>query len=310
MFNFMHKKILYIEITNNHLKLFLLKRFVKNYHIKKQAIIALDNLEVNRGLIFNPTAIQKHIHKFLNTHTLRKPKTYVSMPELSTKNLYTQRLATLQVSLCIAKAPIQIEALITHTLFNETNKTINIHELSQQKDFLSVFKKYNQNSPISWLTCTAGFLLFFCLALNTISTKLKQNRNTLDQKHKALQPLVKKQEKKVKALHAIQEESKQITQKIIHLREIKDKTNNMAHILTTMAETIPDDTWLTNIDIKPHTKNKHKIIKLTGNTHDTQSPTQFIKKLYQKQLIKNLALKKLIKTSKKVYNFEITGKIA
>ena len=327
------KHFLYIELTSKQLLLALCKTTRKHIVPEKIEHIALSGFEYSNKNIFNPTALQNHISAFTKKHNLYNPKTLLSVPEHIASSPLKQKLEILQISLCMAKAPIILQAMSTHTLFSgepTLTKTIkkDTYNKMLQTDLLKTFKHYNENSPYIWLAQTALIVIGLTIILGNIYMKEKEEIKTNDIKKQKLLKKTQALKAQLKKLHTLKEEAEEYRRKTNIIKKLASDSNNPKDLLLLLSKTMPENTWLTELTIKniklkkenseinktlqpvtnqqkkpkntPRVKNytKKKAINLEGKTHDIQEITLLMKRLTESPLIKSMNLAEIKEVKK------------
>ena len=150
------KYLVCIQFSSKSLDIALLKPRARRLSIKRRQHVKLDDLECPDGAVSNPTKIQQHIVGFLQTHNLHKPNAIICAPNQSTKSPLLQKLITLQTTLCMAKAPLRIQAVINQPLLPDPESPSqyiknSIYRQALAHDQLTHLKGYNHHSPLAWI---------------------------------------------------------------------------------------------------------------------------------------------------------------
>ena len=295
----------------------------KNKYLLTQSstIIPLDNTEVTNKTIANPSAIQNHISDFLKNNKLRKPSTILCLPIATATTNSIRNLVILQATLCLSKVKLKLNTIVSQSLLQKDTANIPekvpIKQLTQQRDLLEPFNKYNKNSPALWIASSAATLLLLIFMLLNIQYDATITKQPLERKHEQLSCKLKKLEQRVKSMHKMHQETSSYHAKVNTINRFKQNHKNPSNLLATIAQTIPQDSWLTNLKVgnlkdnfkqtKPEKNNQQKLkpttnktknetnekfldLNIEGITLNPQSVTAFIKKLSEQQQIRYLTL--------------------
>jgi hypothetical protein len=101
----------YLEINRLYVFISTLRKEGDEFHCDVFDELALDDLEVCRGGIFNPSAIYVFVGKFLSKNNLIGSKAVICCPYLAGCSKVRKELGCLQVMLCVCKAGLVVEAM-------------------------------------------------------------------------------------------------------------------------------------------------------------------------------------------------------
>ena len=319
----MAKNIIYLELANNYLLLGWLKKVKNSFSLTKIKTIELKNSELLNGILFNPSQLYLYIKDFLKRDKTKNAKAIINLPELSEKKNLHINLSTLQNALCFTKAGLKIEKIISNPFLIKEKEKMEIKnffwekELKNQLDFFKPFTT-PPNPPTKWLAFS-GLLLFCCIAfLFNIGVQQKNKLNLLLSKNLKLDQQNNSLQQKIKQLFNAEQQNQQFTNNLSKIQKIKTASNNPEKLLNSIAQSIPQNCWVTNITFEKKPKGKPTTVDIQGATANEQEASIFIKNLTKlKQLtslkLVNLQKIKEVKASNlkqnKNFNFKITGVI-
>ncbi len=308
----MSNNLIYIELTNNYLFLSKLKNKKNRYLITNSKTTQLTNLETNNEALFNLSAIYTHIKNFLSLNNLKKPTTIFCSPTLNQQKENNQKLNTLQIALCLNKAGLKIQKIIGQSILlkGEQMRFLNFFykkDIDKQLNFFNSQKTKPSKSPFKWLLLSSIAFFYLLMILTSVHSDKKIKLNQLQSQNLEISKQNKILEEKSKELHNTIKANNKIKEKIEKIQRTKTQTNNPVNTLFFIADHMPKNSWLTNINI-PQSNN----IELEGITKNEIEVTKFIKNLSLSPELKNIKLIKIKKGLNKkkknpLYKFKISA---
>lgn len=110
MFRFRLPKI-YLEIDKSYILIGVLKEKKGTLYCEIYEQQKLSSLEVRQGELYNLSAISSFIERTLDKYHFKGAKAVVCCPYFAGCSALKKQLASLQVSLCVCKAGLRIDAL-------------------------------------------------------------------------------------------------------------------------------------------------------------------------------------------------------
>lgn len=332
--------MLYLEIYDQK----MLIAYTRGNRIVTHKIIELPLLTITQGIIFNSDQLLIHINEFIHINNLKKPKIIINAPSLQQKTDLSQTPAIFQHALIISKANIQIQKIIAGP--NSENNIMqseyinNIPKMISDNTYIDLLLQIQSTShtnPIPWLSLTTIYMACTILILVLITRTQRHELQALMQTQASLQPIITNLESKMKDLTNTKTLNAGLSQIINKAHTYQLKNQNPQPILASISKSIPNNVWLTKIELGNDKKLKHLSnepikkkediakphkLALVGCSHRIESPLTFIKKLsHSKTNISDLKLTYLKKmrspnvqnapkATEKKYEFKADGDLA
>jgi hypothetical protein len=298
----------------------------------------LDPLTIKDCVIYNKSKFLQPINDFLSTHKLKNHSTIVNIPELASKQDIQQTLAVLQFALILSKSGIKLEKITAEQPLNPATPIyVQIKTIKSQPDLLQVFKSIHSNiSPTIWMGLTVLCSLCLIVILFDISHKYQNTLNSLTQQVTKLQAQPLDLAGKTKDFAILKKNNADLNALIANVQRYHTKKLTPLPLLTEISTQIPNDIWLTKIEIgnQQKFKNDHSIeikntksklkrqphkLQLFGYSKQINSPYKFIEKIEKNSkvisytkiaYIKKIKQEKTNPSSHKLYEFKVNGELA
>lgn len=308
--------MLYIEIHEQKL---LIAHTNKNT-VCAYKIAELSDQTINHGIIFDHKNILIHINEFNHTYKLKKPHTIINAPEICSNEGIFQTLAVFQFALILSKANIKIQKMISIPQTTIDNIPFIINNI-QIPNLLHQIQAKTPTSPLFWLGTTISCFACAALIIATININQIDKLHKLQQSQNSLQSCVSQMLAKNNDLINLRKQNEALNTTTNKLHKYLSKNKNPLEFLYIVSGKMPNNVWLTKIDIGDASKTKSCTIEFVGYSNKIDSPLKFIEKLaehtnnleglkltYLKKLKTNFGNKKPCPTIvDKQYEFKICG---
>jgi hypothetical protein len=325
--------MIYIQIHNQ-------KLIIADLQNKTAIISELDLLTIKDCVIYNKLKFLQPIKEFLSSHKLKNPSAIINIPELSSKQDLLQPLAVLQFALILSKSGIIIEKIIAGPPLDplDLDKSLQnqIKAIQSQPDLLQVFKSIHNNiSPTIWISLTALCMLCLIVISFDISSKYQSTLNLLNQQVRELQSQPLDLAGKTKDFASLKKNNADLNTLIANTQRYHTKKLTPLPLLTEISTQIPNDIWLTKIEIgnqqrfkndysteiknlKSKLKSQAHKLQILGYSKQISTPYKFIEKIEKNSKIisdakiayvKKIKQKETNPSSHKLYEFKVNGEL-
>jgi Tfp pilus assembly protein PilN len=284
------KDIVYIEISNNSLFLTLLKKNKNSsLQIRKNLTqnISLQNNEIIKGIICNPTIITSHANKFLEKNKIKKGHTIVYMCNLLEDDVLT-KYQILQVGLALSKTNLKIIKIISVNLLEKTG--ICLKKLEQTKNHFQIFLPPKHTNPFSWVGSSLFSIIFIITIFILIRSQKINTINSLKTKIKTITLCNKNLQEKLVDAPKIKKENILLRSKIEKYIKIS-KNNSLPYaVLLEISKNIPANTRIKNFKINFSAKTyneKQQLLEVEGESLSTQEILTFLENLQKSLILEN-----------------------
>jgi len=308
------EKFVYIELDNKYLFLSKLKSKKTKFILSSNKKIPLNETDFKEGILYNPSKIYLHIKEFIQKNKLKKARSIVTVSGVYNKNKLKQKLASLQIALCLSKTGLKIKHISEKS--KDTENMIPPHFFYKKhfKDQLNFFKPFTPSktsSPHKWLSYSSALILITAITSFTFyldqKTKLEELNKTTQEtclENKTL-------ENKLRLLHSFKQNIEKSNKNLAKLTQIKKLANNPTQKLVSLSESVPQDSWINNLSIDNHTKK----IEITGTAQNEQTISGFTTKLAELTKSKELKIAQIKKlkrnkeNTERLYQFKLLGQL-
>lgn len=247
-----------------------------NKPILKQALI---KQEFFQGIINNPTFLAQTLSNYINQHDLRNPCIEVQVAEIASFSPQQQPFMVLQIALCLGLP---------------SGRLTKITAGNDDKNYLSLISTKTY-SPKSWLF---GMGLIGLIGIGSaFASYFSQKRltDTTQQKIQHVQQQLDHRLQQQKALELLRKRHETLQEKTAILSEHTTHQARLIHMLSCIAQTIPNNTILTKLLIEP-IKANHKI-SIHGSSLQAKSVSYFLRRLRQKSGCQDLAINSIYQST-------------
>lgn len=256
----------------------------------------LSNLEIFGGRIFSPTYIHGLLKDFAQAHQMTKPRLIVSIHFLPEQITHFQLLQTI---LCLSKQGFILEHVSQSSAPSNDDTYPSSKQLMRNTNLLEAFLPTGYHTTAYLAVALGIILLALCITIGILHKSTTAKLNNEEQKANVLSKTIKELQGKVKALHDIEQQNTELTNKITTLTTLEQTKNNPHDLLLTIAQAMPPQSKLVSLHIgkekskiqaspkKSAQPKKKKLVtntpfELKGLTHDPEEISNLVKVLSKK----------------------------